>query len=81
MHIYYETTLKRWKIFHTIAGAGKSGMATSGANCSSLGWKPSGCGGGGPFIIPDKLKKCEYKYRMHINNVPSKIWQINIECI
>jgi hypothetical protein len=70
-----------WKIFHTIVGAGKSGMATSGANGSSPGWKPGGRGGGGPFIIPDKFQKYESKYRMHINNVPSKIWQINIECI
>ena len=35
MHTLYETTLKGWKIFHTIANTGKSRMTISRANGSS----------------------------------------------
>ena len=40
-----------------IARIGWVGMATSGSNGSSLGWKPGSCGGGGPFIPPNKIQE------------------------
>jgi len=46
-----------WKIFYTIAEIGWFGMATSGSNGSSPRWKPSSCGGGGPFIPPNKIQE------------------------
>jgi len=40
-----------------IVGIGWFGMATSGSNRSSPGWKPGSCGGGGPFIPPNKIQE------------------------
>ena len=54
---YNHPEIRCWKIFHTIAGIGWFGMATSGSNGSSPGWKHGSCGGGGPFIPPNKIQE------------------------
>ena len=40
-----------------ITGIGWFGMATSGSNEASPGWKPGSCDGGGPFIPPNKIQE------------------------
>ena len=40
-----------------IARIGWVGMATSGSNGSSPGWKPGSCGRGGPLVPPIKIQE------------------------
>ena len=57
--------IRCWKIFHTIVGIGWFGIATSGSNGSSPRWKPSSYGGGGLFIIPNKIQELWMKIILH----------------